>query len=164
MKRFNYDGLLKQWKVKLALNRARRMGFRDDELDDVIQELALTLMGVKYHETNANGASEKTVLTSIIDRQLFKMRRDRACRERYEARVALSGDETYDNEDIRRRLDVETVVGKLDGKQRQVCDLLSQGYPKSAIAEQLGCGWHAVDRIVRDIRGQFEVDGFGEDR
>jgi len=40
---------------------------------------------------------------------------------------------------------------------------LSQGYSKSAIARELECGWHTVDRLVREIRRQFEEHGFGED-
>ncbi|NLS92243.1 MAG: hypothetical protein GXX96_08695 [Planctomycetaceae bacterium] len=51
----------------------------------------------------------------------------------------------------------------VDLVQRRVCDLLSQGYSKSAIAKELGCGWHTVDRIVRDIREKFESQGFGEE-
>jgi len=163
MKRFCYDGMLDRWKVRLALRRARRMGFRDDELDDVMQELALTLAGVEYDPANANGATEMTVLTAVIDRQLRKMRRANARREGLEQRVALSGDETYDDADVQRRLDVETVVGMLDDRQRRVCDLLSRGYSKSTIARELGCGWHTVDRIVRDIHRRFEEHGFGEE-
>ena len=66
MKRFCYDGVWESWKVKLALRRARRMGFRDDELDDVIQDLVTSLMDIKYDVDRANGASEKTMLTSVI--------------------------------------------------------------------------------------------------
>ncbi len=163
MKRFCYDGVLQRWKVRLALRRARRMGFRDDELDDVMQELALTLAGVEYDPANAKGATERTVLTSVIDRQLRKMRRANSRRENLEQRVALSGDETYDDSDVKRRLDVETVVAMLDQRQRHVCRLLSQGHSKSAIAKELECGWHTVDRLVREIRRQFEEHGFGED-
>ncbi len=32
-----------------------------------------------------------------------------------------------------------------------------------AIANELGCSWHKVDRIVQNIRGQFEEHGFGEE-
>ena len=164
MKLFDYDGVLEKWKVRLALQRAKRMGFRDDELDDVMQELATTLMGVPYDESNENGASERTVLTSVIDRQLCNLRRADARRENLEEQVSLSGDETYDDEDVKRRLDVDAVVGMLDERQRRVCTLLSEGQPKSAIARELGCSWHAVDRIVRDIREQFEEHGFEEGR
>jgi len=163
MKRFCYEGMLDRWKVRLALRRARRMGFRDDELDDVMQELALTLAGVEYDPANANGATEMTVLTAVIDRQLRKMRRADGRRQWHEERASLFGDETYDDADVKRRLDVETVVGMLDQRQRRVCDLLSRGHSKSAIARELGCEWHTVDRIVREIRRRFEEHGFGEE-
>jgi len=163
MKRFCYDGVLERWKVKLALQRARRMGFRDDELDDVIQELVLKLLTVKYDAERADGAKEKTVLTAVIDRQLAKMRRAETRRQDWEQEVALSGDESYDNSDLLRRWDVETVVGMLDERQQRVCDLLSQRHSKSTIARELGCGWHRIDEIIRDIRLKFKQHGFGEE-
>ncbi len=163
MKRFCYDGVLEKWKIKLALRRARRMGFREDQLDDVIQELVIILMDIEYDVQRANGASEKTMLTSVIDLQLYKMRRSNYRRECLEQSVALSGDETYDNADLERRADVQAVVAKMDDQQRHVCELLSQGCSKSVIAEKLGCGWETVERIVNDIRNQFEEQGFGEE-
>ena len=163
MKRFCYDGVLEDWKVKLALRRARRMGFRDDELDDVIQDLVISLMDIEYDAEHANGASEKTMLTSVIDQQLYKMRRANYRRECLEQSIALSGDETYDNADVERRMNVESVVDTLDDQQRQVCELLSQGCTKAAIAEKLGCSWYVVEQIMSDIRTQFEERGFGEE-
>ncbi len=163
MKRFCYDGVLEGWKVKLALKRARRMGFRDDELDDVIQELALKLVDVEYDASHANGATEKTMLTSVIDRQLCNMRRSAARRQDLEQQVAIPADATYDDSDVQLRMDVETVLETVDDEQCRVCELLSQGHSTAAIAKELGCGWHTVDRIVHDIRGKFEAQGFGEE-
>ncbi len=45
MKRFCYDGVLERWKIELALQRARRMGFRDDQLDDVAEDADYTFDG-----------------------------------------------------------------------------------------------------------------------
>ncbi|MBN2292319.1 MAG: hypothetical protein JXM70_07835 [Pirellulales bacterium] len=163
MKRFCYDGVLENWKIELALKRSKKFGFRDDELDDVIQELVIILMDIEYDEERANGASEKTMLTSVIDQQLCKMRRSDSRRECLEQSVALSGDETYDNSDLERRSDVEIVVAKMDDQQRRVCELLSQGYSKSVIAEKLDCTWYIIEQIMDDIRTKFEEQGFGEE-
>ena len=163
MKRFSYDGVLERWKIKLALRRARRMGFRDDELDDVIQDLVISLMDIKYDSDRANGASEKTMLTSVIDQQLYKMRRLNYRRVCLEQSVALCGDETYDNSDIERHMEVESVVDTMDEQQRRVCELLSRGCNFWKIAQELDCSWHTVAMIVSDIRAQFEEHGFGEE-
>ena len=163
MKRFCYDGVLESWKVKLALQRARRMRFRDDELDNVIQELVLKMLDVEYDADHANGATERTMLTSVIDRQLCKMRRSEARRQDLEEQVAIPADATYDDSDVQLRMDVETVLESVDDEQRRVCDLLSQGYSKAAIAKELDCGWHTIDRIIHDVRGRFESQGFGEE-
>jgi DNA-directed RNA polymerase specialized sigma24 family protein len=163
MKRFCYDGVLEDWKVELALQRARRMRLRDDELDDVIQELVLTMLDIEFDDDHADGATERTMLTSVIDRQLCKMRRSAARRQDLEQQVAIPADATYDDSHVQLRLDVETVLGAVDDEHRRVGNLLSQGYSKAAIAKQLGCGWHTVDRIVSDIRKKFEAHGFGEE-
>ena len=163
MKRFCYDGVLEKWKIELSLKRARRMGFREDQLDDVIQDLVIVLMDIEYDVLRANGASEKTMLTSVIDLQLYKMRRSNYRRECLEQSVALGGDETYDNSDVERRADVESVVANMDDQQRRVCELLSQGYSKAAIAEKLGCSWYIIEQTVSDIRVRLEERGFGEE-
>ncbi len=139
------------------------MWFRDDERDDVIQDLVIVLMDIKYDAQRADGASEKTMLTSVIDLQLYKMRRSNYRRECLEQSVALGGDEPYDNANVECRADVESVVGNMDDQQRRVCELLSQGCSKSAIAEKLGCNWYIIEQIVSDIRAQFEEQGFGEE-
>ena len=163
MNRFCYQGVLEDWKIELALQRARRMAFRDDELDDVIQDLVIEMMDIEYDADRSNGASERTMLTTVIDQQLAKRRRSNCRHECLESSVAISGNETYDNSDIERDADVKTVVKKLDDQQRRVCELLSQGYSKSLIAEELGCGWKKVENIVDEIRTQFEENGFGEE-
>ncbi len=61
------------------------------------------------------------------------------------------------------RLDVQDVVAGLDERCQTVCELLSQGLSRSQIAEQMQCGWHTVDRLVRTIRERLEeaeVDGW----
>ena len=40
----SYEGVLENWKVRLICQRARRMGFRGFELDDVQQQVALALL------------------------------------------------------------------------------------------------------------------------
>lgn len=163
MKRFCYDGVLDDWKVELALQRARRMRFRDDELDDVIQELVLTMLDVEFDDDHADGATERTMLTSVIDRQLCKMRRSAARRQDLEQQVAIPADATYDDSHVQLRMDIQTILETVDDEHRRVCELLRQGYSKAAIARQLGCGWHTVDRIVRDVRKKFEAQGFEEE-
>ena len=71
-------------------------------------------------------------------------------------------EEAYYDNAIPMRLDVEEVVSGLDARCQAVCELLSQGLCKSQIADQMGCGWHTVDRLVQTIRRRFEEAGVHE--
>lgn len=68
----SYDGVLDDWKLKLITRRARRMGFRDFELDDAQQQTVLALLHFRFDPARANGACESTAVTAVIDRQQWE--------------------------------------------------------------------------------------------
>ena len=84
----SYEGLIDQWKVDLIVDRAVRMGFRKDELPDVLQEVVLVLLKFKYESMHDSSAQEKTVLTSVIDNQLMNVLRGKT---RYSGKVEEYG-------------------------------------------------------------------------
>jgi hypothetical protein len=51
------------------------MGFRRQDLDDVQQQVSIALLQFNFDEARSNGASERTAITAVIDRQLRKIRR-----------------------------------------------------------------------------------------
>jgi len=52
----------------------------------------------------------------------------------------------------------------LDERQQRVCGLLSQGHSRLTVAKELGCSWHMVDDIMRDIRLKSKQHGFAEEQ
>ena len=44
MKTVSYEGLVERWKVDLISERARRMGFRPDEIPDVQQQIIMEVL------------------------------------------------------------------------------------------------------------------------
>ena len=167
MSDLNYDTMIEPWKTDLVVRRARRMGFRRDELDDVQQELALEVMAFRYDPHKSNGATERTALRALIDNQLKKLVRRRARYrthvERSREHVASRGARVADTE---LAMDVRAAVASLDEEDRVVCRALGLGLTRHEIAQSLRCGWHTVDRIIERVRRRFEeyeLDGWVSD-
>ncbi len=159
MDRPNYEGVVERWKSKLIVERARRMGFRPDEIPDLQQQMILDVMQFRFDVSKSNGASERTVLQSLIDNHLRKARRSysryRACMDRVErdalgACVLPQGDIVHD---------VRAAVMELTEREQLVCQALSMGYSKCEIAQGLGCGWHTVERIKSRVKKLLEDRG-----
>jgi RNA polymerase sigma factor (sigma-70 family) len=159
MERLNYDGLVEQWKVDLIVGRAKCMGFRNDEIPDVQQEIILDVLEFQYDPNKSNGAKERTVLQALIDNRLRHIRRT-AMREKAKVeRIKDQVRQTCDNAEQQCALDVQDVVADLTPREQVVCRALAEGRSKHEIAKQMGCGWHTVDRLVRHIRDHFEKIG-----
>lgn len=162
MKRLNYDGLVEPWKVDLIIARARRMGFRRDELEDVQQELVLDLLNFRYDPGKSNGAKELSVIVQVIDNRLRNLRRSA---ERYVKRIGLvepMAEAFYDLDAVDLAIDVRETVAALSHPEQLVCQGLEQGCSKHQVAEQLGWSWHRVNRLVKSIRRSFSEIGLNE--
>ena len=158
----NYDGIIEKWKVDLIITRAKLMGFRPHELPDAMQEAALEVLEFHYDPNHANGATERTALTTVIDNRLRKMKRSAT---RYRAHVECFGQTAseFSREEVNPCvLDVTTVVADLSEREQVVCRGLAEGRSKASIARKLGCSWHTVNRIVSRLRGQFQLMGLAE--
>lgn len=88
METVSYRGVLARWKVELIAKRARRMGFRADEIPDIQQQIVVDLLAFQFDR--ANGAKESTALQALIDNQLKKICRSTA---RYRAHLERFGAE-----------------------------------------------------------------------
>ena len=154
-----YGKLIPGWKNRLIDRRAKRMGFTADDLSDVRQQLALAVLSFQFDPSRSNGASEKTALTALVDRQLWTIRRTwNRYQERIERLQAWSHPQA-DTEFEQRMsllLDVREAIAELDADDRWLCKALSEGQTIDAIAAQLGCSWHTVKRRVERLRERFE--------
>jgi RNA polymerase sigma factor (sigma-70 family) len=154
-----YDGVIEKWKVNLICTRARLMGFRGHELPDAMQEAALEVLAFRYDPDRANGATERTALTTVIDNRLRKMKR---AATRYKAHVETMGQDAteFSRDEVDPcAMDVASALADLTPREREVCQGLADGLNMTEIARQIGCGWHTVERIVKRLRGQFRDMG-----
>jgi len=165
-----YGEVIEHWKIALIRRRARRMGFRQDEMADVQQQVVLAMEAFRYDPARANGASEKTALTSLADRQLSTLRRAKLRREQLMAAMESEQHEISDQRtghgDHREAeravdlvIDVREVVAQLSAADRSICSALSDGQSINQIARTLGCSWHTAKHRIDGLRQHFEHIG-----
>lgn len=151
-----YDGLVEPWKAQLLVSRARRMGFRRQELEDAQQEIILAVLTFRFDP--AKSVNESTPLTAMIDNQLKAIRRKA---RRYAARVttgdalALEATTPPHEPAASLRLDMLAAMATLSPKELAVCVGLIHGHSIHQIACRLHRGWHTIDRAVVSIRERF---------
>jgi DNA-directed RNA polymerase specialized sigma24 family protein len=163
----DYGNLIEEWKVNLIEMRARAMGFSEDDIPDLQQEIILHLLEFEYDETR--GASESTALHRIIDRKLINARRDRTRQVRRLNNETVSLDEADAAErprpgmsDTKRcalRLDLEAAIAGLEGLAKAVCKGLLRGDSKAEIAAAYGRTDGAVSHAIHRVRRRFSARG-----
>lgn len=153
-----YGTTVTSWKVDLIVARAKRFGFKRHELEDIQQELIIHVLAFEFDEDRANGATEATALTALIDNKLRQIRRTE---QRYDKHVEAvePRPEVDDSQDVRhqqRVLDVADVLARLSADDQDLCQAMSGGVSIANYAEQIGSYWRCVrDRLDR-IGQQFE--------
>jgi RNA polymerase sigma factor (sigma-70 family) len=161
----HYDGVVESWKAALVQSRAKRFGIPRHEWPDLEQEIVLELMEFRFDATKANGASEATAVTSVIDNRLlmFLRRTKTRCRRAEDLRA----DETEsvresEGESACAVMDVQRALATLPATEQVVCAALSRGNSMRKIAAALGCSRASVERMVQAIRYQFERMGLSD--
>lgn len=159
-----YGDLLPAWKHKLIIQRALARGVPPEDLAEVQQEVILAVLG--YQHDPSKGASEKSVLYVVIDRQISLFQRTHARRiglqERYRAeQEASNSDSVTTNGQAARDLreDLHAVISTLPPTERQICTGLADGAPVSALVNRLGISRYEMDRLVGRIRDRFRAAG-----
>jgi DNA-directed RNA polymerase specialized sigma24 family protein len=168
-----YGELVEQWKVDLIVARARRQGVRRADLDDILQEVILAVIAFKYDKQKANGATETTALTALVDRKIAFIRRGESrTREREKEYCGVKGfrgvrrvediSTPSDEEGRSLALDVRAGCDILNPVEREICLAKSLGEPECLIADKLGISRYELDRIIDNIRERFRNWGLGE--
>ena len=163
----SYEGVVEDWKVELIRVRAKRLGIRRHDLEDAQQGIVLDVLEFRFDSAKSNGACERTALTSLIDRRLMTILR---AKRRYAQHVRPQPSKQADGQDESEpftepipqqqlMLDVRDAVADLSAEEQAICRSLANGESIAEIARQLGRNWHAVNRVVGDLRRRFEQIG-----
>jgi RNA polymerase sigma factor (sigma-70 family) len=164
VERNDYGNLIPYWKVGLVRSRARRFGFRSDELPDLEQVIVPELIKAPF-DPDAPGASEQTFVIKVIDRQLMKIKRDRRRQVRRGDYESESLDEIAHTEEASAslgrmepnelQLDVRQVVAGLTPVQQDICRALAEGQTQAEIALRTGRSKAAICEEVKRLRKTF---------
>jgi DNA-binding CsgD family transcriptional regulator len=155
--------------TKWIASRARRMGFRGHDIEDVQQQILMVLIAFQFDPEKSNGASNRTVITAVIDRQLRCILRSRL---RYANRI--TGSENIPSEVIDTSYGINTARhismledlaiarSHLSPTAQQICDALADGQSINEIAQQLELSWHTIRKHVDAIRECFSSLGLSD--
>lgn len=164
--RNDYGSLVERWKVDLITARARKKGFRTDEIDDAEQEIVPAIMRFVYDPSKANGATETTALTALIDRQLTFIQRGCARRRKYERRYqqlhgapACAPLEPDHQHRVGLTMDVRQAVADLPPLEQAVCAALARDEARFQIATEMCLTRYGLGRVIDGIRERFEAIG-----
>jgi DNA-binding NarL/FixJ family response regulator len=154
---------------KWISSRARRMGFKRHDIEDVQQQILLVLMDFEFNPEKSNGASGQTAITAVIDRQLRQYRRTR---NRYTDHVTGSEnmprhvvDSSYGVDQathISMLADLAKARTLLSPIEQQISDALADGQSINEIAKTMKMNWHTVNKHVASIRDCLESLGLDQ--
>ena len=158
-----YAGVIEDWKFDLMVARARRMGFRGDDLEDALQNLAMEVIAFRYDPERARGRKESTVLTELFDFRLRDMRRKQ---QRDTKRDDLVAKEQRRNdtdfaaaERISSKAEISILSETLAPFDQKVLEQLLDGKSISDIAAKLDCRWHTARDSVKRIEEKLRQKG-----
>jgi RNA polymerase sigma factor (sigma-70 family) len=156
-------------KLDLIRSRAVRFKIKRHDLEDAVQEVIMDLLEFTPDPEKANGASESTILVTVIDRRLNKWLR---AQKRYQDMVERCGAMLPSDEELTTESDIETsdvgidvsaLLADLPEFEQQVGQLLSEGENATSIARELGVKRPVVCEAIQFIRERFQAAGFGDE-
>ena len=161
----SYGNLLKPWQVKLIAKRARRFGFRDDELPDLEQRIVPKLICAQFHKNGSAGAT--TFSIRIIDRQLSSVLRDRKRSVRRINAEALPLEIASENslaivdgiEHLCLKMDLQDALIRLTSEERYICISLQRGDSQTDIARALRKSSPTIYEKTKSMALKFRLWG-----
>lgn len=154
-------------KLELVRSRAVRFGLKRHDLEDAVQDVILDLLEFTPDPDKANGASESTILVTVIDRRLIKwlrsQKRYQDTLERCGAMLPAGEEPTAEDKTEAQdtAIDVAALLAELAEFEQQVGRMLSEGHSAYSMARELGVGRRAVETAMAVIRERLAEVGFG---
>lgn len=151
----SYEGMLEDWKAKLMIMRARTLGFRGEELDDALQDLALVVAAFKFDPVRAQGMSEESTLAVVMDnflRNQLRTQKRRQRRENTDADYRGRNSVDYVSEiSMQQDTDINAFALHLKPFHQKVLHYLRDGKDLTWIAIKLDVRWQTVQEATEKI-------------
>lgn len=154
-------------KLELIRSRAIGVGLKRHDLEDIVQDIALYLLKFEPDPAKANGASESTILISVIDLRIKHWLRTRQryldmvdrCGLMLPSEDELPTDGGYEASEL--TMDVESILSQLPEFEQQVGRMLTSGHTITSITRELRVGRQCVEDAVDALRDRFSEAGLG---
>jgi len=162
MKASDYQGVVEDWKADLAISRARRLGFKRQDLEDAVQEIIMAVLAFEFDPEKAGGCSEKQSLCGLIDRRLIDLlrsKRRKTCKVDEQPVEELVDKKS---EDLDAGVDVRLALERRGETDRDLCKLLSKGRTLNQIAAKLGWSLRYTKNRIAELREYFQQYGLAE--
>ena len=165
-KALSYGDLVEQWKVELIVQRARHFGIPEHDWPDIQQSIILEILNFKYDPKNAQGAEERTALTTLIDNRIIDLlRRQTNQDERHEEYLRENGFTSPREESLSYsqnnalHCDIKNAIANLSVKEKAVCAGLMEGLSIRHLAQKLRCRQQSIQYMIQNIRRVFKELG-----
>lgn len=153
--------IIKRVEIK-AKEIVGKAGISPDEIDDIVQEIYLSLFE-KFHMFDSSRGKISTFTNKVIDSKIADIIRSRRARKnklenlgcsidecKFEetsiANVLMSAEEH--NPDL--KLDVETIISGLGHLEKIVCRMLMEGFSQKSIQRVLKLSRSSLDLIIKE--------------
>ena len=179
-----YGDLFADWELQTAESLVSRFWLSSQrvraayEKEDLLQECLIHWHGVRDRYVATRGASQKTYMTRIVQNKLLELLRHEKADVRRINSEAVPFSTPLDSEEDRTIEDeadeaigqepdsfeesgVHDILGSLSltPRQKEISDLLSQGFKKTEIAKKVGAHRDTVYQDIERIRKLFEEKG-----
>jgi hypothetical protein len=160
------DRPAEDWKSELILKIARRKGFQAHELNDAHQQIQLEILNYKFDPRKAHGATERQIMSLLIEKKLTHIQRSEARRRKHiekirrvcgPSRFQSHSDEAHIKHENRfeLRIDIEKALQDLAPLEQRVCEALSTGESRLQLSKRFKLSRHRINQIIDRIREQF---------
>jgi hypothetical protein len=123
-----------------------------------------------YDESKANGATEVTAVTAVIDKKLACLQRGKVRQRRREEKYrelhgfvdGITAQEPLEPDHGPRlalAMDVNQAMATLTPLERAICAALSRDESLLQIAREMGLTRYGVESVIASIRERFEAMG-----
>jgi DNA-directed RNA polymerase specialized sigma24 family protein len=145
-----FKGLLDDHHVKVITLRARALGFRSQDLDEVVQLTAIRLSRTDVRD-------DALLISATNESAADVARRESRQTGRVERLQQLAPTDAVESADssVAEALDVGKQVQGLSKTNRTICDYLSRGWSIREIARVLGITASAVHQRMHRMRKHF---------
>jgi DNA-directed RNA polymerase specialized sigma24 family protein len=145
-----FKGLLDDHHVKVITLRARALGFRGQDLDEVVQLTAIRLSRTDVRDDALLISATNESVADVARRESRQTGRVERLQQLAQTDVLESADSA-----VAEAIDIGNQVRGLSTTNRTICDYLSRGWSIREIARVLGITPSAVHQRMRRMRKHF---------